>query len=42
VSAGTRSLVNEVRALGLDVVRVVPIHGAAAPWSDVVAAVAKK
>jgi glyoxylase-like metal-dependent hydrolase (beta-lactamase superfamily II) len=42
VSAGTRSLVSEVRALGLDVARVVPIHGAAAPWSDVAAAVAKK
>ena len=42
VSPSTRSLVNQVRALGLDVSRVVPIHGAAAPWSEVVAAVTKK
>jgi glyoxylase-like metal-dependent hydrolase (beta-lactamase superfamily II) len=41
-SAATRSLVNEVRALGLDVSRVVPIHGAPAPWSEVLAGVAKK
>jgi hypothetical protein len=37
-SAATRSLVNQVRALGIDVDRVVPIHGAPAPWSDVLAA----
>jgi glyoxylase-like metal-dependent hydrolase (beta-lactamase superfamily II) len=42
ISAATRSLVNQVRALGLEVDRVVPIHGAPAPWSDVLAAVAKK
>jgi hypothetical protein len=42
LTAATRSLVNQVRALGLDVERVVPIHGAPAPWSEVLAAVAKK
>ena len=42
VSASTGTLVNEVRALGLDVQRVIPIHGGPAPWSDVLAAVAKK
>jgi hypothetical protein len=39
--SATRSLINEVRALGLDVARVVPIHGAPAPWSDVLAATKK-
>jgi hypothetical protein len=29
-----RSLFNEVRALKLDVSRIVPIHGKPAPWSD--------
>jgi len=42
MSASTGTLVNEVRALGLDVQRVIPIHGGPAPWSDVLAAVAKK
>jgi glyoxylase-like metal-dependent hydrolase (beta-lactamase superfamily II) len=37
-SAATRSLVNQVRALKLDVQQVVPIHGRPAPWSDVLAA----
>jgi glyoxylase-like metal-dependent hydrolase (beta-lactamase superfamily II) len=37
-SGATRSLVNQVRALKLDVDQVVPIHGAPAPWRDVVAA----
>jgi glyoxylase-like metal-dependent hydrolase (beta-lactamase superfamily II) len=41
-SAATRSLVNQVRALQLDVARVAPIHGRVAPWSDVLAAVAPK
>jgi glyoxylase-like metal-dependent hydrolase (beta-lactamase superfamily II) len=39
VSAATRSLVNQVRALKLDVAQVVPIHGRPVPWSDVLAAV---
>jgi hypothetical protein len=39
--AATRTLVNQVRALALDVSRVVPIHGAAVPWSDVLAAIKK-
>jgi glyoxylase-like metal-dependent hydrolase (beta-lactamase superfamily II) len=33
----TRSLINQVRALKLDVAQVVPIHGGVAPWSDVMA-----
>ena len=40
-SSATRSLINEVRALGLDVSRIVPIHGATAPWNDVLAAAKK-
>jgi glyoxylase-like metal-dependent hydrolase (beta-lactamase superfamily II) len=40
-SAAARSLVNQVRALGIDVDRVVPIHGAPAPWSDVLGAAGK-
>jgi hypothetical protein len=42
VAAATRSLVSQVRALRIDVERVVPIHGAPAPWTEVLAAVAKK
>jgi len=42
MAASTGTLVNEVRALGLDVSRVIPIHGGPAPWSEVLAAVAKK
>ena len=41
-SAATRTLVNQVRALGIAVDRVVPIHGAPAPWSEVLTGVAKK
>lgn len=33
----TRTLVNQVRALRLDVAQVIPIHGQPAPWSDVLA-----
>jgi glyoxylase-like metal-dependent hydrolase (beta-lactamase superfamily II) len=38
-SAATRSFVNQVRALKLDVAQVVPIHGRPVPWSEVVKAV---
>ena len=42
-SAATRSLINQVRALGLDVcARRSRFTAAPAPWSDVLAAVAKK
>jgi glyoxylase-like metal-dependent hydrolase (beta-lactamase superfamily II) len=41
-SAATRSLVNQVRALRLDVARVAPIHGRPAPWSDVLAAAGRR
>ena len=36
-----RSLINQVRALNIEVDRVVPIHGTVTPWADVLASVKK-
>jgi hypothetical protein len=39
MTADHRSFYNAVTRLGLDVDRIVPVHGAPAPWSDFAAAV---
>jgi glyoxylase-like metal-dependent hydrolase (beta-lactamase superfamily II) len=41
-TAAGRALINQVRALRLDVAQVVPIHGQPMAWADVVKAVAPK
>jgi glyoxylase-like metal-dependent hydrolase (beta-lactamase superfamily II) len=40
-STGVRSLINQVRALNIEVDRVLPIHGTVAPWAEVLASAKK-